>query len=595
MPNYLNIAAWWTETQGGNCAVPRTTTVDSLPKDYRDLRPTSLYVAPWAEGTWHLRDAIDYMVTADIATLNYAAKFKDELLYNRYQAARNTIHQFRTSAPYAYIIPQQQRDPVAPAELLRRMAFMGIRIDQLGREMTYDGATYPKGTWVIPMDQEYAQLVRELFEAQKYPDMGDDVPYDAAGWTLPYQMNVNVVEGDEPLPAAFRAALLPIKGTATDWHTAPTEPFTTNAEAAGIVPLPGGISGSGDVVELDPAQNNSFVLINRVIGAGGTVRFAPAANGHGARYLVSGVDAAKLDGWARELSVRAERTSAAPPSAAAPTRVALVKMAAGNIDEGWTEWLLDTHGYKYSLITPADLQAANLNSRFDVIILGSQSVGPRGGRGGRGGGGRGGRGSNPAADSASARDVRGIDEFVRGGGTVVAWNQGTMPLVNALHLPVHNVVQGVNRRDYFTGGSIMRVIADTTHPLMAGMPAEADVFVEGSPVFTTTDGFDGSVLAKYPASGTLLRSGFLDGEQYMRGFAAALDVKHDNGHVVLFAFQPEWRGQSTGTFRTVFNSMLFGGDVAKQAVGASGFWTAPPLPVQAGTPGGSERRPPPNH
>src|SRR5206468_3425346 len=43
MPMYQNINAWWTETQGGNCATPRTTTVNSLPKAYRDLRPTSLY------------------------------------------------------------------------------------------------------------------------------------------------------------------------------------------------------------------------------------------------------------------------------------------------------------------------------------------------------------------------------------------------------------------------------------------------------------------------------------------------------------------------------------------------------------------------
>ncbi len=79
------------------------------------------------------------------------------------------------------------------------MAFMGVRVKQLDRDVTYDGATYPKGTWVIPMDQEYAQLVRELFEPQKYPDLGDDTPYDAAGWTLPFQMDVNVVEGKSPL------------------------------------------------------------------------------------------------------------------------------------------------------------------------------------------------------------------------------------------------------------------------------------------------------------------------------------------------------------------------------------------------------------
>ncbi len=31
MPIYQHIASWWTETQGGNCGVPRTSTVDQLP------------------------------------------------------------------------------------------------------------------------------------------------------------------------------------------------------------------------------------------------------------------------------------------------------------------------------------------------------------------------------------------------------------------------------------------------------------------------------------------------------------------------------------------------------------------------------------
>jgi hypothetical protein len=156
MPMYQNIASWWTETQGGNCAVPRTTTLDSLPPAYRDLRPTTMYLSPWGQGKWGLRDAVNYMVTASLATLNYAAKFKDEVLYNRYQAARNTIQQFRTSPPYADLVRQTQYDPVQAAALLQRLAFMGVRIDQLDRDIAYDGATYAKGTWVIPMDQEYA-------------------------------------------------------------------------------------------------------------------------------------------------------------------------------------------------------------------------------------------------------------------------------------------------------------------------------------------------------------------------------------------------------------------------------------------------------
>jgi hypothetical protein len=230
------------------------------------------------------------------------------------------------------------------------------------------------------------------------------------------------------------------------------------------------------------------------------------------------------------------------------------------------------------------LRAGNLTSRFDAIVFASQGLGARGGRGGGGGGGGGGgragggRG-NAAADSAAAEEIRAIDEFTRAGGTVVAWNQGTSSIITALHLPVRNIVAGLDRREYFTGGSVMQVITDTAHPVMAGMPQRADVFVSNSPVFTTLDGFEGAVLAKYASDAPPLRSGFLNGPQYMQGFAAAVDVKRDRGHVVLFAFQPQWRGQPTGTFRTVFNAAFFGREVADQAKGSTGFWTAPPIPA----------------
>jgi hypothetical protein len=92
---------------------------------------------------------------------------------------------------------------------------------------------------------------------------------------------------------------------------------------------------------------------------------------------------------------------------------------------------------------------------------------------------------------------------------------------------------------------------------MAGMPERATLFVDGSPVFETSDGFDGSVLARYPESGSPLRSGYLIGEKYLNGRAAALDVKLGDGHVVLLGFRPQWRGQPFGTFKVLFNSVLY--------------------------------------
>jgi hypothetical protein len=117
---------------------------------------------------------------------------------------------------------------------------------------------------------------------------------------------------------------------------------------------------------------------------------------------------------------------------------------------------------------------------------------------------------------------------------------------------------------------------------MAGMPARADVTVNQPPAFTTSAGFEGTVLARFPADTTPLRSGFITtgGEQYLKGYAAALDVKLGSGHAVLFAFTPNWRGQPYGSFRMIFNTIFFGGETAAQANGTPSFWTPLPLPVR---------------
>src|SRR5438105_2539799 len=151
-PNFKNIPAFWTETALFQYATPHDYTLADFPQNMRDLRPQSLYSSPWPPGWWRLRDAVEYMETASLAVLEYAAKYKESLLYDRYQAGRDQIALGRKRPPYAYVIPQQQRDPVAAVELLRRLAFGGIRVAALGADAAIDGETFPAGTWVIPTD-----------------------------------------------------------------------------------------------------------------------------------------------------------------------------------------------------------------------------------------------------------------------------------------------------------------------------------------------------------------------------------------------------------------------------------------------------------
>jgi hypothetical protein len=567
MPMLQNIASFWTETALFQYATPHLYTLNEFPKEYRDLRPQSLYPSPWPGGWWRLRDAVDYMITGSMATLDYAVKYREELLWNRYQAGRNTIAKYRAGPPYAYVIPQAQRDPGTAAEMLKRLAFNGVRVNQLDRDATYDGVLYPRGTWVIPMNQEFAELVRQLFEPQEYPDLrvGPDgppeQPYDAAGWTLPYQMDVRVVEARSPLSVEFTAALKPVHGKPTDRRASDDAPFSTDATAAGIIPPAGKITGVGGQLVVDPAQNDAFKLINRARAAGGTVQF------DGGKYVVSGVGA-KADAWAADLSLRAERKSG---ESGAPVRgrIALYKPYTASMDEGWMEWLLDQYGFAYTVLTNADVQAGDLGARFDVILMASDS--PRTISEGFA------KGTVPPKyeGGLGVSGARALDAFVTGGGTLVCLNQSANYAIDALHLPVRNVIAGLSPKDYFSSGSILEVITDPSHPVMAGMPDRAKIFVDRSPVFTTLDGFEGATLAKYATAGSPRLSGYLLGEKYVQGNAAALEVKHGKGRTILLGFRPQWRGQPFGTFRVVFNAALYGREVAERVKTTPGFAVTP--------------------
>ena len=89
------------------------------------------------------------------------------------------------------------------------------------------------------------------------------------------------------------------------------------------------------------------------------------------------------------------------------------------------------------------------------------------------------------------------------------------------------------------------------------MPEKAAVFADSSPVFETAGRIQGRRCSRATrTSGSPLLSGYLIGEKYLNGKAAALDVQLDAGHVILLGFRPEWRGQSFGTFKVLFNAAL---------------------------------------
>ena len=64
------------------------------------------------------------------------------------------------------------------------------------------------------------------------------------------------------------------------------------------------------------------------------------------------------------------------------------------------------------------------------------------------------------------------------------------------------------------------------------------------------------VVLRFAAEKDLLLSGMITGANEIAEKPAVVDVPHGKGHVVLFANNPMWRGETMGSYFLVFNAIL---------------------------------------
>ena len=271
--------------------------------------------------------------------------------------------------------------------------------------------------------------------------------------------------------------------------------------------------------------------------------------------LLYGFDAAFVSGDVTVAStplapVKATPWIAAGLSNARTRRIAIFQNANASMDEGWTRWVFDTYKIPFTVITAHDIRAGNLNSKFDAIIIPDQNAraianGPQGNypdslKGGIG---------EPGAAALGA--------FVDAGGTIVTFNDASNYAIEALALPVKNVLDGVRNTEFYAPGSLLTVEFDRANPLTAGLTApESAIWFEASPAFDVIDATRATIVARYPAASTNpLLSGWLLGAPKLAGKAALVSVTRGKGHVVLFGFRPQYRGQTMATLPLVWNAL----------------------------------------
>jgi hypothetical protein len=106
---------------------------------------------------------------------------------------------------------------------------------------------------------------------------------------------------------------------------------------------------------------------------------------------------------------------------------------------------------------------------------------------------------------------------------------------------------------------LLMLKVDTATPIGYGMPREAAGMFSRSLGLTTwlpTGDWDRTVVASYPEDDVLL-SGWLLGEELIARKAAVVDLTYKKGHIILIGFKCQHRAQSHGTYKFLFNSLLY--------------------------------------
>ena len=224
-------------------------------------------------------------------------------------------------------------------------------------------------------------------------------------------------------------------------------------------------------------------------------------------------------------------------------RIAIFQNASPSMDEGWTRWVFDQYRIPFTLG-----HCARHPRRATSRRASTRSSSPTRAR------------ERSPADRRAATPIRSrvdsatparaaLGDFVDEGGTVLAFNEASDYAIEALQLPVTNVLAGVRPTEFYAPGSLLTVEFDRASPLgRRADRAGVGRLVRGLPTFERHRHrrAQRSWRAIRP-SGDPLPTGWLLGAPKLAGKAALVDVMRGNGHVVLFGFRPQYRAQSMAT------------------------------------------------
>ncbi len=521
---------------------------------------------PWPGGWWRLSDIVEYEIVSTISILETAAANRMEILKYRNDLCKKEVEKGNTKPPYYYILPKQQHDKSEFVELVNLLDEHGVSTYFLKNNLEINNRVFGDGDIVIPLSQPFRPFIKEVMEKQKYPvrhyTPGGEIikPYDITSWSLPLHKGVTAIEINEKvtiplsdlekIATPFSIKMEPVfDPTALLFSANNNESYKAAfigiANGLNVERLTEKVEVNGDIIPagsfLISLETNDREAANNLIG----------------RLNVDPVYLRDYTNFETEKLVM--------------PRIALVESNFHDMDAGWTRFIFDTYSIPYTVVKPGDFEKTDFVKNYDVVLFPNEDKSILM------------EGKYKSKDTyyvtnyppeftkgIGSEGFNNLMNFLDEGGIIVSWGNSTELFIGPLaikhgeddkeefQLPVRDVSKKLNKDGLYVAGSLVNIKLALDNPITYGMEEEIGVFFRGKPVFTTSlprFDMDRRVIATFPKENILL-SGYAENEEKLKNKTAAVWLKKGNGQLVLFGFNPQFRGSTNVSFKLLFNSLL---------------------------------------
>ncbi|WP_174732621.1 M14 family zinc carboxypeptidase [Mesobacillus harenae] len=287
-------------------------------------------------------DGVRWMYDSIMGALQFATENKQEMISDQIEMFKRGInfdHPFHDEGffPEAYILPVDENDPTVTEKAVNHLINNDIEIVQAAKSFTAEGTSYPKGTYIVNMDQAKAGLANTMLWDGE--DITNDTPsmYDISAWSLPE------LWGFEAIAVA--------------------SPFGVTASKVNQVSSQGSLNGKGPFI-IPNSSVKAVSLVNTMLQEGISVK----RDSEGNFYTKSAAN--KISAAVKNSGLKVE-TAKVPSDAEVISDLKIAILKDGGMGKvqshAGTKLALKRLGFNVTEITPAETAEQGL-AEFDVFV-----------------------------------------------------------------------------------------------------------------------------------------------------------------------------------------------------------------------------------